>query len=406
MKVLIISRGVPTAKAPLNGIFEWDQALALKNANVDVAFLALDFRKITEKRFWGIRRYVREGISVFELSLPTGVYRRALGLLQFWCKQMYKRVEKHWGKPDVLHSHFYFMGAIAAQLPALSGVPLVHTEHSSKLNKPLAAISSLDKKLAQKAFAAASVITVVSTAYAERLFHNFGIKAQVVPNVLALSPSGTSTSSVTDVCSAASAPSGTFSLSVNNTSTSSVTEGEPITPFTWVSVGRLIQPKGFDTLLEAFAQTLKEDANQQLQIVGDGPYRGALQTKIQQLHLTDKVKLLGAMPRNKVQECLANAHAFVLLSQSETFGVSYIEAMALGLPVVATCCGGPSDFVNATNGCLVPVGDAAKAADAMCKIKAQYATYQPQQIVNEVLQKYAPASVAKQLITQYQMLLP
>ena len=388
MKVLIISRGVPTAKAPLNGIFEWDQALALKNANVDVAFLALDFRKITEKRFWGIRRYVREGISVFELSLPTGVYRRALGLLQFWCKQMYKRVEKHWGKPDVLHSHFYFMGAIAAQLPALSGVPLVHTEHSSKLNKSLDAISSLDKKLAHKAFAAASVITTVSTAYASVLAQNFAVRAQVLPNVVALSPSGT------------------FSLSVNNTSTGSVTEGEPITPFTWVSVGRLIQPKGFDTLLEAFAQTLKEDANQQLQIVGDGPYRGALQTKIQQLHLTDKVKLLGAMPRNKVQECLANAHAFVLLSQSETFGVSYIEAMALGLPVVATCCGGPSDFVNATNGCLVPVGDAAKAADAMCKIKAQYATYQPQQIANEVLQKYAPASVAKQLITQYQMLLP
>ncbi|MBO7159879.1 MAG: glycosyltransferase [Paludibacteraceae bacterium] len=388
MKVLIISRGVPTAKAPLNGIFEWDQALALKNANVDVAFLALDFRKITEKRFWGIRRYVREGISVFELSLPTGVYRRALGLLQFWCKQMYKRVEKHWGKPDVLHSHFYFMGAIAAQLPALSGVPLVHTEHSSKLNKSLDAISSLDKKLAQKAFAAASCITTVSTAYASVLAQNFAVRAQVLPNVLALSSSGT------------------FSLSVNNTSTSSVTEGEPITPFTWVSVGRLIQPKGFDTLLEAFAQTLKEDANQQLQIVGDGSYRGALQTKIQQLHLTDKVKLLGAMPRNKVQECLANAHAFVLLSQSETFGVSYIEAMALGLPVVATCCGGPSDFVNATNGCLVPVGDAAKAADAMCKIKAQYATYQPQQIANEVLQKYAPASVAKQLITQYQMLLP
>ena len=388
MKVLIISRGVPTAKAPLNGIFEWDQALALKNANVDVAFLALDFRKITEKRFWGIRRYVREGISVFELSLPTGVYRRALGLLQFWCKQMYKRVEKHWGKPDVLHSHFYFMGAIAAQLPALSGVPLVHTEHSSKLNKSLDAISSLDKELAQKAFAAASVITTVSTAYASVLAQNFAVRAQVLPNVVALSPSGT------------------FSLSVNNTSTGSVTEGEPITPFTWVSVGRLIQPKGFDTLFEAFAQTLKEDANQQLQIVGDGPYRGALQTKIQQLHLTDKVKLLGAMPRNKVQECLANAHAFVLLSQSETFGVSYIEAMALGLPVVATCCGGPSDFVNATNGCLVPVGDAAKAADAMCKIKAQYATYQPQQIANEVLQKYAPASVAKQLITQYQMLLP
>ena len=376
MKTLIISRGVPTAKAPLNGIFEWDQALALKNANVDVAFLALDFRKITEKRFWGVRRYVREGISVFELSLPTGVYRRALGLLQFWCKQMYRLVEKHWGKPDVLHSHFYFMGAIAAQLPALSGVPLVHTEHSSKLNKSLDAISSLDKKLAQKAFAAASVITAVSTAYADRLCQNFGIHAQVVPNVLALA---------------------------SPKRASQITESphHRLTNFTWISVGRLIESKGMMTLLEAFAEALKVDANQQLQIVGDGPYRGALQTQIEQLHLTDKVKLLGAMPRNKVQEYLANAHAFVLLSQSETFGVSYIEAMALGLPVVATRCGGPSDFVNATNGCLVPVGDATKATEAMCKVKAHYAAYLPEQIAAKVLQQYAPSSVAQQIIQIY-----
>jgi glycosyltransferase involved in cell wall biosynthesis len=380
MKVLIISRGVPTAKAPLNGIFEWDQALALKNANVDVAFLALDFRKITEKRFWGIRRYVREGIAVFELSLPTGVYRRGLPMLQALCNSMYQKVVRHWGKPDVLHTHFYFMGAIAAKLPKLAGIPMVHTEHSSKLNKPLAAISSIDKKLVQKAFAAASVITAVSTAYANKLHQNFNIKAQVVPNVLAL---------------------------VSPKRASQITESpnHRLTNFTWVSVGRLIQPKGFDTLLEAFAQTLKEDANQQLQIVGDGPYRGALQTKIQQLHLTDKVKLLGAMPRNKVQECLANAHAFVLLSESETFGVSYIEAMAMGLPVVATDCGGPSDFVNESNGCLVPIGHVAQATAAMNRVREYYSTYNLQQISNDICQKYSPAMVAHRLTTVYQSVL-
>ena len=381
MKALIISRGVPTAKAPLNGIFEWDQALALKNANVDVAFLALDFRKITEKRFWGTRRYVRDGIAVFELSLPTGIYRRGLPILQALCNSMYQKVVHHWGRPDVLHTHFYFMGAIAAKLPKLTGIPMVHTEHSSKLNKPLESISSLDKKLAKKAFAAASVITAVSTAYASVLAQNFAVRAQVLPNVVALSLSGT------------------FSLS--GTSTSSVTEGEPITPFTWVSVGRLIQPKGFDTLLEAFAQTLKEDANQQLQIVGDGPYRGALQTKIQQLHLTDKVKLLGAMPRNKVQECLAKAHAFVLLSESETFGVSYIEALAMGLPVVATNCGGPSDFVNDSNGLMVPIGDAATASVAMQNIANQYAIYNREQLSKDIVQKYQPSAVAKQLKEMY-----
>lgn len=372
MKALIISRGVPTAKAPLNGIFEWDQALALKNANVDVAFLALDFRKITEKRFWGIRRYVRDGIAVFELSLPTGIYRRGLPILQALCSRMYKKVVHHWGRPDVLHTHFYFMGAIAAKLPKLTGIPMVHTEHSSKLNKPLESISSLDKKLAKKAFAAASVITAVSTAYADRLCQNFGIKAQVVPNVLALA-----------------SPKRSLSLS------------KGLTNFTWISVGRLIASKGMSTLLDAFANTLQQCPNQQLWIIGDGPQKVVLQNQIEQLGIQDKVELLGAMPRNKVQECLANAHAFVLLSESETFGVSYIEALAMGLPVVATACGGPSDFVNDSNGLMVPIGDAATASVAMQNIANQYAIYNREQLSKDIVQKYQPSAVAKQLKEMY-----
>jgi glycosyltransferase involved in cell wall biosynthesis len=337
-----------------------------------VAFLALDFRKITEKRFWGTRRYVRDGIAVFELSLPTGIYRRGLPILQALCNSMYQKVVHHWGRPDVLHTHFYFMGAIAAKLPKLTGIPMVHTEHSSKLNKPLESISSLDKKLAKKAFAAASVITAVSTAYADRLCQNFGIHAQVVPNVLALA-----------------SPRRSLSLS------------KGLTNFTWISVGRLIASKGMSTLLDAFANTLQQCPNQQLWIIGDGPQKVVLQNQIQQLHLTDKVKLLGAMPRNKVQECLANAHAFVLLSESETFGVSYIEALAMGLPVVATACGGPSDFVNDSNGLMVPIGDAAMASVAMQNIANQYAIYNREQLSKDIVHKYQPSAVAKQLKEMY-----
>ena len=416
MKALIISRGVPTAKAPLNGIFEWDQALALKNANVDVAFLALDFRKITEKRFWGTRRYVRDGIAVFELSLPTGIYRRGLPILQALCNSMYQKVVHYWGRPDVLHTHFYFMGAIAAKLPKLTGIPMVHTEHSSKLNKSLESISSLDKKLANKAFAAASVITAVSTAYTDRLCQNFGIKAQVVPNVLALASPKRSLS-LSNLCArqaqsqtclnyAEPQPKifkGPFGLCQDSTLTNQITESpnHRLTNFTWISVGRLIASKGMSTLLDAFANTLQQCPNQQLWIIGDGPQKVVLQNQIQQLHLTDKVKLLGAMPRNKVQECLANAHAFVLLSESETFGVSYIEALAMGLPVVATACGGPSDFVNDSNGLMVPIGDAATASVAMQNIANQYAIYNREQLSKNIVQKYQPSAVAKQLKEMY-----
>jgi glycosyltransferase involved in cell wall biosynthesis len=385
MKVLLISKGVPTQKAPLNGIFEWDQALALAQNGVEVAYMALDFRKITDVRPWGVRTYKRQGIYVFELSLPTGIYRRGLPLLQALCYKMYQKVVQQWGKPDVMHTHFYFMGAIAAKLPSLTGIPLVHTEHSSKLNKPLSAISSLDIKLAKMAFAAASVVTAVSTAYAQVLAQNFAVKAQVVPNVLGLVGFVPEDNQITE--------------SPNHQAENSDTT------FTWISVGRLIPSKGMSTLLDAFARTLTQCPQQKLWIIGDGPQKEALQAQIKQLGLHKQVELLGSMPRTQVLSHLQKAHAFVLLSETETFGVSYVEAISMGLPVVATHCGGPADFVHAGNGLLVPVGDAAAASNAMLYIEQNYQTYNREQMSQKMVQLYAPQSIAQQLKQIYQTLL-
>lgn len=379
MKVLIISRGVPTLKAPLNGIFEWDQAVALASQGVDVAYLALDFRKITHRRKWGVHTYTRQGIKVFELSLPTGVYRRALPLLQRWCYVLYKKVQQQWGMPDVMHTHFYFMGAIAANLSALTGVPLVHTEHSSKLNKPIMQVSKLDKRLATKAFNAADTVLAVSTAYAAVLERNFGVKAQVVPNVLALSSTTKSA--------------GTLASSENHTS------------FTWVSVGRLVPSKGMAQLLSVFRQALQEQPNMQLWIIGDGPQKASLQVAIANLHLQDSVKLLGSMPRSQVQSYLTRAQAFVLLSESETFGVSYVEAMANGLPVLATQCGGPNDFVHKGNGVIVPVGDTPAAVQAMVSMVQQYNAYHSTQIAQEVVNRFSAKTIANRLQEIYQQTL-
>ena len=245
MKVLIVSRGVPTAQAPLNGIFEWDQALALAQNGAEVAYMALDFRKITEFRPWGVRVYKRQGIDVFELSLPTGIYRRGLPVLQAMCCNLYNKVEKTWGKPQVMHTHFYFMGAIAAKLHQKTGIPWVHTEHSSKLNKPLAAISALDKKLATAALTKANRVVAVSTAYAQVLQQNFGVTATVVPNVVALD--------------------------------GALLHRMPEGAFTWISVGRLIEGKGMHQLIDAFKELLSVHARAQLRIIGDGPEKENLQ---------------------------------------------------------------------------------------------------------------------------------
>ena len=357
MKVLIISRGVPTPQSPLNGIFEWDQAVALSRQGIKVAVMALDFRNVFAVRPWGYRRYFKKGIPVFEWSLPTGVYRRALPLLQHWCYALYQKVEKKWGKPDILHAHFYFMGAIASQLPVLTGVPLIHTEHSSKLNKPLDAISSLDRKLAQKAYQHAAQVLAVSSSQAAVLTQNFGITPRVVPNV-------------------SKCPGVNLFQAKEKV-------------FTWLTVGRLIASKGMMSLLHAFKEALAQNPRQRLWIIGDGPEQENIYRAILAMDLAKQVTMLGALPRFQVLSYMAKAHAFVLLSESETFGLVYVEALAHGLPVVATDCGGPSDFVQPDNGLLVPVNQVQAAAQAMLHIQGNYDAYNPVQIAADTKKRFS-----------------
>lgn len=73
----------------------------------------------------------------------------------------------------------------------------------------------------------------------------------------------------------------------------------------------------------------------------------------------------------------------------------------MGLPVVATACGGPSDFVNDSNGLMVPIGDAATVSVAMQNIANQYAIYNREQLSKDIVQKYQPSAVAKQLKEMY-----
>ena len=73
MKVFVISRGMPSEKYPLYGIFEFDQARALAESGVDTSMLVIDFRSNVYKRKYGLFSYERDGVKVFELSLPLGV---------------------------------------------------------------------------------------------------------------------------------------------------------------------------------------------------------------------------------------------------------------------------------------------------------------------------------------------
>jgi glycosyltransferase involved in cell wall biosynthesis len=165
-----------------------------------------------------------------------------------------------------------------------------------------------------------------------------------------------------------------------------------------VALGRLAPAKGFETLIEA-AQLLN-DPRVIFDIVGEGPDESALQKQIDRTRSRSEVRLLGH--RNNPFPLVARGNVFVLTSIRESFGNVLIEALALGLPVIATNCPyGPAEILeHGEYGVLVPVGDAVALAEALRKLladeaaRANFAFKGPQRAADFSLEQHCRQVVA------------
>jgi glycosyltransferase involved in cell wall biosynthesis len=130
---------------------------------------------------------------------------------------------------------------------------------------------------------------------------------------------------------------------------------------------RMVQEKDHFTLLRAFALVAAEIPQAELQIAGDGPLRGRLESFAQELNLGDRVKFLGALP--DTPQFLSQLDIFVLSSLNEGLPLALLEAMAAGLPVVSTRAGGVEEAaVDGQNAYLSAPGDSNGLAEAMIRM--------------------------------------
>ncbi len=129
---------------------------------------------------------------------------------------------------------------------------------------------------------------------------------------------------------------------------------DPVGPVL-IAAGRLHRQKGFDRLLRAFAAV--SDGEAHLMILGEGGEREALETLARKLDIAARTHLVGFV--EDPAAWFAHGDLFVLSSRWEGFGHVLVEAMACGLPVVATDCPhGPADIITDTSqGVLIPVDD-------------------------------------------------
>lgn len=120
-----------------------------------------------------------------------------------------------------------------------------------------------------------------------------------------------------------------------------------------VYVGRFIALKGIDITLRAVAMARQQGADVTLDLVGDGPVRPQLEALAEKLGLLPFVTFHGFQPQSQCAEVLARSDALILNSLREAGGAVVLEAMAMGLAVVASAWGGPLDYVSAESGILV-----------------------------------------------------
>jgi len=143
--------------------------------------------------------------------------------------------------------------------------------------------------------------------------------------------------------------------------------GRPQGPPVLLSVARLVPDKDHDTLLQAFASVSPRHPDAQLWLVGTGPRRGVLEQQVQNLGLTERVKFI--QPGQDVRPLYHQADIFVLSSRAEALPNVILEAMAAGLPVVATRVGGvPEAVLPEATGLLVDSGDDAALAAALARL--------------------------------------
>lgn len=141
-----------------------------------------------------------------------------------------------------------------------------------------------------------------------------------------------------------------------------------------ICVARLSPEKDFSSLIRAIAQVVEQHADFRLKIVGDGQERPHLEQLARDLGLESHVEFLGEC--SDVPQKLAEAAFFVSASRTEGISLTLLEAMAVGLPIVATEVGGNPEIVErGVTGELVPSGQPEQLANAICRMLERMAEW-------------------------------
>jgi glycosyltransferase involved in cell wall biosynthesis len=139
-----------------------------------------------------------------------------------------------------------------------------------------------------------------------------------------------------------------------------------------LAMGRVVEKKGFDLLIDAFGQVASQVTDVGLVIGGEGAARPALMAQAETAGLSDRVLFPGRLGRGQVAWATREAAVFVLPSRVEPFGIVVLEAMSAGAPVVVSSRGGAREIVrDGIDGLVADPFDTDALAGALTRVLAE-----------------------------------
>lgn len=326
MHIMVVPSWYANPNNKVHGSFFKEQFIALQKSGekISVAYNEIwpitRFGRVHEKK--GLNFAIEDGLRTYRYKnynyLPKN--RNMFKIFNRRMEKLYLEIVKKEGKVDVIHAHSAFWGGISVAYVAKKyKIPFVLTEHSSLKNSVYVKDSYF--KYIKEAYDNADVLIAVGNGLKEELKHYTTNNIKVIHNLVDFSKF-------------------------------KVEQSEPHKGVKLFSLAYLVEGKGMEALIKAFNEAFR---NQDviLRIGGDGEKKAELEELINELGLEKQIKLLGMVPRENVVKEINNCDGFVLASEHETFGVVYIEALALGKPVLGTKNGGAEDIIRDYNGIIV-----------------------------------------------------
>ncbi|MBM7556927.1 glycosyltransferase [Halanaerobacter jeridensis] len=381
-KVLIIPSWYPDNQNPIQGIFFKKQAEAL-NEFLNIAVLNIDMsvKKYLKNNYFLNRNNFYKENNVLTLKNNRFNFGRLINsfntkLYQKHFDNGFEKIVDQFGKPDLIHAHVSYPAGYGAMfLSQKYDIPFLVSEHASFFESKL--IKNYKKNI-DKILEKADLYTAVSTFLQKKILKYGRKQCKVIPNFIDCSK---------------------FNSEVDKENS----DFENTDKFNLLNVSQMRDIKGIDYLISALNKLVFDYnfKNIHLHLVGDGEKIDKYKKMTKKLDINSYCTFYGQISNEKVAEYMTLSDALVISSKIETFGVVGIEAMAAGLPILATKCGGPEDYVEEINGLLVEKESVSSLVEGIKNLINSYSKFNSVEIKKYTNDNYGKESVSKDLIRLY-----